>query len=152
MELSESDSTVGEGLASNREVCQLSREAGERRRTKVVARHRGKDRVNARHWTSFLTDLITFGILLSIPGILSIVLDNVEFTWSMMPQDTAIGGEEDGNSGETLKLMLNLVSGGAGMSNCCEAPLPVVSTCIAPSLPGRDSETLRGDGRREEST
>ena len=83
---------------------------------------------------------------------LNLILDNIEFTWSMMPQDTAIGGEEDGNSGDTLKLMLNLVSGGAGMSNCCEAPLPVVSSCKAPSLPGREIETVRGDGRREEST
>lgn len=108
----------------------------------------GTGRVFSRTLNSF--DYVSDSVIYSRN--LNLVLDNVEFTWSMMPQDTAIGGEEDGNSGETLKLMLNLVSGGAGMSNCCEAPLPEASICRAPSLPGRDSETVRGDGRREEST
>ena len=67
-------------------------------------------------------------------------------TWSMIPQETAMGGEEDGKSGDTLKLMLNFVSGGAGISSCCEAPLPAASNCNAPSFPGRASETVNGEG------
>ena len=73
-------------------------------------------------------------------------------TWSMIPQETAMGGEDDGKSGDTLKLMLNFVSGGAGISSCCEAPRPAASNCKAPSLPGRASETVSGDGCRDVST